>query len=126
MYCSPIREVRAVMPEKDQSVDQMIGMRIRASREAQGYSLQEVANEVGCTNVHLSTLENGRRRWNSEILFKTCLFLNIPPGLVLDPDVPVEKFEVMGRLVKKLSPYSEERIEAFLNLLDSFSPDSPA
>lgn len=101
-------------------LDKLIGERVRALRQLQDRTLREVSQKLGCSEVHLSDLERGKRRWHTYRLADVAEALGVSPGLLQDPSVPIEKLVLISAVIQKLSPHTEERIEAFEKLLDTF------
>ena len=59
---------------------QEVGRRLRAAREAGGWSQQEVADDVGITRSHIANLEAGRRLLPSlESLYELAASLCVNP-----------------------------------------------
>ena len=56
---------------------------IRAIREAQGYSISELAGAVGITPAHLSNLEAGRRGISAPKVASLARALRVRPAAIL-------------------------------------------
>lgn len=59
-------------------IDQLIGLRIKRERERQGFTLKEVAEEVGISIQMLSHHENGRAKMTIVRLLIICKVLDKP------------------------------------------------
>lgn len=62
-----------------------IGARIRAARKSAKKSLQDIANELGCSIAAFSRYERGVRPIRSETLQEVARILNIPVSDIFSP-----------------------------------------
>jgi transcriptional regulator with XRE-family HTH domain len=60
-----------------------LGSRLRAARQAKGWTQQELAERTGLTAAFLSYLENGSRSGSLESLVKLAEALSLEPELLL-------------------------------------------
>lgn len=107
------------------SVDEQIGARFRELREALGFSLREVSDQMtsehgkGWSFPYLSALEKGNRRWSYENIEKLAKYYKIPPPLVTDATIPLENIQLIGKILTELANAPEDRLDAFLRMLQA-------
>lgn len=57
-------------------INKQIGLRISNLRKNEGYTQEELANELEISRGHLSCLEIGTSELGTLLLYKLCIFLN--------------------------------------------------
>jgi transcriptional regulator with XRE-family HTH domain len=65
-------------PRSATAMDQTIGRRIRAAREAAGLGQVALAEAIGVTFQQIQKYENGRNRVSATRLFEICKVLGVP------------------------------------------------
>lgn len=95
------------------------GPRVRALREARDITLREMAEKMGIHFTHLSKLETGEREWTVSRAQQAAEILNVPVSLILDPSIPVDRLEIVARILDRAKSLPESQLEGLLHLLEA-------
>ncbi len=98
-------------------INNIIGKRVRELRLRKGLTQLQVADNIGISRVYLSDLEQGKRRWNIEIITKIAKLFEVSPALLQDPEIPIEKLEELSIAIKKLSDLDIKKIKAVTDFI---------
>ncbi|MEZ5691957.1 MAG: helix-turn-helix transcriptional regulator [Rickettsiales bacterium] len=98
-----------------------IGAKLKQRRMKKGWSLQQVADEVGVSKAHIYELElNKVKNPSVETLKKLATIFDMPLSYFLDDDEDIE-FQVMFRDLQKdladLDPKDREAVELMVKAL---------
>lgn len=65
------------------SFEMLLGRNLRVMRILHGYTLETIADKLGCHRSHLCNLERGRVAMSLRILYNYCGLLSVTPADVL-------------------------------------------
>lgn len=103
-----------------QTVDEIIGLRVRALRKGRGWTQQDLSEKLEITAVHVSDLERGARRWHAQRISEVASALDVSSALLQDPSIPIDQLPLLGKLLEKLSLLPEDRLETIDQVIDGF------
>lgn len=63
-------------------INTVIGLRVRIARKAKGLTLCQLAGKVGCSQPHLSRLEQGHETWSAARLSAVAAVVGVPVDLL--------------------------------------------
>ncbi len=69
---------------KSDSVDQIVGARVRLRRIQLGMQRPALASAIGVSDAQLQAYESGRERLGAELLYKICRQLNVGAQFFFD------------------------------------------
>lgn len=104
-----------------------MGAKLKQRRMKKGWSLQQVADEIGVSKAHIYELEmNKVKNPSVETLKKLAAFFKMPLSYFLDDDDNIE-FQVMFRDLQKdladLDPKDREAVELMVKALKARKSD---
>jgi Zn-dependent peptidase ImmA (M78 family)/DNA-binding XRE family transcriptional regulator len=112
------------MPDLDAIEPRALGSRIREAREAQGWTQQQMADQLGVARTTIVAIEKGERRLRAKELVDIAGLLGRSVSDLLQRSVPIEGFSVQlrGFLDSGISPASEllPHIERFQDLCKDY------
>lgn len=94
-----------------------IKLRIRELRQHRGMTLAELSKAAGMSTPHLSDLETGKKRFNSDNLSALAEALEVTPGSLFDEGDD----SIQGR-INRLPPENSDLIMRMLEALERASP----
>ena len=84
------------MPEhKTVNPNKTLGERVRALRKGLGHTIEDLAGHTGVSDVQMSHLERGLRRWHVEQIAAVSEYFGLSAGLLQDPSIDIEKLVVI-------------------------------
>lgn len=108
-------------------IKQRVGARVRALREAEDLSQEQLAQSAGLSRPYVGALERGEQGAGLEVLEKIARALGVAPARLLDEDVPARKndgtegAERLGRKVAILARgAAPEKLALFGRLARTF------
>ncbi len=111
--------IRDTQTERPWMKDQEIGERARSLRKARKLTLRQVAEAMGKSYSYVGSLERGERTWRQDHIDTLANLYDVPPALLTDPSMPLDRIRVVGRILEELSSLPEEKLEVVLQLLQS-------
>jgi transcriptional regulator with XRE-family HTH domain len=102
--------------------------RLRELREALGMSQQELADEVGCSKMQISTLERGRPSLDIAWMQRLAPILRVEPGDLLNPgdNSKAARDAEELRLIQLARRMPQSVREKFLGVGEALAGDYPA
>jgi len=116
------RERREEQLAQADQIDQLVGGRIRALRKARRWTLHDLSGLIGISYVYLSELERGEKPWKLEKLAKAAAIFALPPSLLQEPSIPLERLYALAEMLEKLSALPEAQFVALAQLIESMKP----
>ena len=99
-------------PMKNQSID--MGMRIKSRRKELKKTQGQLAEEVGISNNHMSSIENGKYSPSFETFIQICQCLNVRPDYLLLGTI--SSCNVPQNIIENLQLCSERDLEFILRI----------
>ncbi|WP_432513486.1 helix-turn-helix domain-containing protein [Kineococcus sp. SYSU DK001] len=85
----PLTDPALAAPAPETGLDALtVGRRIRHHRQAKGWTLARLGEEVGAAQSQLSQVENGKREPRLSLITAVAKALGVPPSDLLDPAPP--------------------------------------
>lgn len=96
-------------------------------RTHRGLTQQQLADRLETTKSVISALENGKQRWNQDILELAAEALNCDPVdiIVRDPTAPESIWSIWDRVPQQMRPVAVKTLEAFAGDSPTSKPQKP-
>lgn len=98
----------------------MVGNRIRKIRKLRKITQSELAAACGCTNNHLSAIENGINKPSIELIMKISLILDASVDyFLMDSEYAHPKYLIDSQIAHKLEKCNTQALQIINNIIDS-------
>lgn len=97
----------------------VFGKQLQRYRERTGYSQEALAEKIGCSNIHISYIECGRKSPSLDTLVKLGNTLGISADILLGKELSnytSEKLKDIEDQIKKLPSLEQQKV---LDIIDS-------
>lgn len=99
---------------------EMVGQRIRKMRKLRKITQSELAAACGCTNNHLSAIENGINKPSIELMIKISLNLNASMDyFFMDSEYAYPKYLIDSQIAQKLEKCNTQALQVINSIIDS-------
>tara|TARA_Y100000593_G_scaffold90676_2_gene177652 strand:+ start:2021 stop:2359 length:339 start_codon:yes stop_codon:yes gene_type:complete len=105
-------------------LDKEMGIRVRKLRKLKKITLQEMGDKVGLTHGMLGHLERGERGWRVEHIHSIAEVLDVPPSLLQDTSIPLDRVEMIASVLEHLATLSPERAETVVQMMELLAKEN--
>lgn len=99
---------------------QEIGMRIRALRKRRKWTILELSQKTGIGRAMLGFIERGDRRATTENIHALAEAFNVKPGLLIDPELPLEDLEDLSLIASSLRHLDDQQRRLLLDMISTW------
>lgn len=94
-----------------------VGKRIQDARKVLGITQADLADKLGISVSHMSSIETGRANFGVETLMKITVILKVSADNLLRTDIPEVSAIYAGDLDELLKDCTAEEVESLLTML---------